>query len=434
MSKLAAQPSASGDVGLENRDAASAEPRAVEERTNRARITKLNRPSPNPTPVADTPNNRRRLLISGTAVLLLVVAGGTWWAAHNRAQAGADGQTKVTPPLELAQVDIDMAQPRVLARSLPLSGSIAPLVQATVKAKVGGEVQQITVFEGQDLERGAVIARIDTRNQQAQYDRELAAVEKARADLDLARLNRDKNRTLLEQRYISQNTFESTESTYTGSAASLRLAEAQARVAKNALDDSVIRAPFAGTIAKRTVQQGEKVSPDSPIVAMVDLREMLLEAAIPAADIPAVAVGQSVRFKVNGFGARQFEGKVQRINPTTAENSRSILVYIAVPNPDRALKGGMFAQGELLLAAGEPVLAVPRAALRSETGVVVVYTLANGKIVRRQVTTGVQNDDTGYVEITSGLTAGEAVIVADIRDRKPGDAAVVREAAASPAR
>ena len=425
MNKLAAHPSSSvADASLENREASNAEPRGGEERSNGARITKLNRPST--ASVVNAPKDNRTLVVAIAALVLLLVAGGTWWFVHNRAVARAQMATKITAPLELAQVDVDTAQPRVLARSLPLSGSISPLVQATVKAKVGGEVQQVTVFEGQDLADGAVIARIDTRNQQAQYDRELAAVEKARADLELAKLNRDKNRTLLEQRYISQNTFESTESTYAGSAASLRLAEAQARVAKNALDDSVVRAPFAGTVAKRMVQQGENVSPDSPLVAMVDLREMLLEAAVPAADIPTVAVGQSVRFKVNGFGARQFTGKVQRINPTTAENSRSIMVYIAVPNGDRALKGGMFAQGELLLAATEPVLAVPRAALRSETGVSVVYTLVEGKIVRRQVTPGVQNDDTGYVEITGGLTAGERVIIADIRDRKPGDAAVVR--------
>jgi RND family efflux transporter MFP subunit len=434
MSKLAAHQSIPAtDANVDNRETTpSVDPRGGEERSNGARITQLNRTA---NPASANPRNDNRTLVfaMSAAVLLLAVAG-TWWVVHNRALTRTQAAGKITPPMELAQVDVETVQPRALARSLSLSGSIAPLIQATVKAKVGGEVQQVTVFEGQDVAAGAVIARIDTRNLQAQYDREMAAVEKARADLELAKLNRDKNRMLLEQRYISQNTFESTESTYAGSAASLRLAEAQARVAKIALDDSVVRAPFGGTVAQRMVQQGEKVSPDSPMVALVDLREMLLQAAVPAVDIPAVAVDQSVRFKVSGFGARQFAGKVQRINPTTAENSRSIMVYIAVPNADRALKGGMFAQGELLLAATEPVLAIPRAALRSETGVAVVYTLADGKIVRRQVTTGVQNDDTGYVEITSGLTVGEQVILADIRDHKAGDAAMVRVPSSGQAR
>ena len=144
----------------------------------------------------------------------------------------------------------------------------------------------LTVREGQDVRQGDVIARLDTRNLQAQYDREAAAVDKARADLELATLNREKNRSLLTQKYISQNTFEQTESAYAGSAASLKLAEAQARMAKINLDDAIVRAPFAGTVATRLVQPGEKVSPDSSVVALVDLREMLLEAAVPAAEIP----------------------------------------------------------------------------------------------------------------------------------------------------
>ena len=139
---------------------------------------------------------------------------------------------------------------------LPLSGSLSPVVQATVKAKVGGEVEQLTVREGQDVRQGDVIARLDTRNLQAQYDRELAAVEKARADLELATLNREKNRSLLEQKYISQNTFEQTESAYAGSVANLKLAEAQARLAKINLDDAVVRAPFCGTVARRLSTAG----------------------------------------------------------------------------------------------------------------------------------------------------------------------------------
>jgi RND family efflux transporter MFP subunit len=333
-------------------------------------------------------------------------------------------------PLELAAVDVSNVQPRVLSRSQPLSGSISPVVQATVKSKVSGDIEMLTVREGQDVREGDVIARIDTRNLQAQYDRELAAVDKARADLDLATLNRDKNRTLLEQKYISQNTYETTESAYAASVANFKLAEAQARVSKISLDDAVVRAPFAGTIARRLVQPGEKVSADSPIFTLVDLRQMLLEAAIPAAEIPTVRVGQPARFTVGGFGARKFTGEVQRINPMTTEGSRAITIYIAVPNADRALKGGMFAQGELVLSSTTPVLSVPQAAVHTEAGVPFVYTLAGGKIGRSQITLGEQAAVAGpggsFVEVRSGLKAGERVIVADIGNRQPGASAAVR--------
>ncbi len=388
-------------------------------------------PSPHPIPPAAAPveraPGRSRLFVF--LALLIAAAAIAGWLLRSPA-APSDAAAPAIAPLELSQVDVARVEPRALTRLLPLSGSLSPVVQATVKAKVGGEVEQLAVREGQDVEAGAVIARLDTRNLQAQYDRELAAVEKARAELELATLNRDKNRSLLEQKFISQNTFEQTESAYAGSVASLKLAEAQARLAKINLDDAVVRAPFSGTIAKRLVQPGEKVSPDTSVVALVDLRELLLEAAVPAAEIPAVRVGQTAHFTVGGFGQREFAGKVQRINPVTSEGSRSILIYVAVPNPDLALKGGMFAQGELMLDSSEPVLAVPANAVKYEAGMPIVYTLVDGKIARQEVRVGEQVEGSEFIAVRSGLNEGDRVILASIGERKPGDAAIVRGAPA----
>ncbi len=369
---------------------------------------------------------RKSMKVWIVAALAVVAGVAVWLFTRAPAAPAAEGAAAAVAPLELAAVDVSVVQPRVLSRSLPLSGSMSPVVQATVKSKVSGEVEVVTVREGQDVRAGDVIARIDTRNLQAQYDRELAAVEKARADLNLAELNRDKNRTLLEQKYISQNTYESTESAYAASVASFKLAEAQARMIKISLDDAVIRAPFSGTIAKRLVQPGEKVSADSPVVAIVDLRQMLLEAAVPAAEIPSVRVGQGARFKVSGFGDREFAGQVQRINPVTVEGSRAITIYIAVENSDGALKGGMFAQGQLVLDATQPVLSVPQMAARDEAGAAFVYTLEDGRIVRKPVTLGPKIKGQEFVEVREGLKEGERVIVADIGDTKPGAEAFVR--------
>ncbi|HEY0684097.1 MAG TPA: efflux RND transporter periplasmic adaptor subunit [Steroidobacter sp.] len=374
----------------------------------------------------------------GIIVALLAIAGAIAWFAMRDPAASPAAAAPGTPaaaaaPIELAAVDVASVESRVLSRALPLSGSIAPFVQATLKSKVGGEVEQLRLREGQDVREGDVIARVDTRNLQAQYDREAAAVDKARADLDLARLNRDKNRALLEQKFISQNTFEQTESAYAASVASFKLAEAQARVAKINLDDAVIRAPFSGTVAKRLVQPGEKVSPDSEIVTLVDLKQMVLEAAVPSAEIPAVRVGQKVHFRVSGFGDRTFAGEVQRINPMTADGSRSIMIYIAVPNADSALKGGMFAQGELMLNATEPVLAVAQRAVRDEAGVTYVYVLRDEKIVRTPVKLGPSNKGDAFVEVREGLRAGDQVIVADIGDDKAGAVARVRKSEATAA-
>ncbi len=363
------------------------------------------------------------------AALLAVIVGVIVWTAM-RSPTVAPAAVAATPPIELAAVDVATVAPQTLSRSLPLSGSMSPIVQATVKSKVGGEVELMPLREGQDVREGEVIARIDTRNLQAQYDRQLAAVDRARADLDLATLNRDKNRALLEKHYISQNTYEATESAYAGSIASLKLAEADARLAKISLDDAVVRAPFTGTISKRHVQPGEKVSMDSTIVTLVDLRQMVLEAAVPAADIPAVQIGQAARFKVGGFGAQEFVGEVQRINPITEDGSRAITIYIAVPNPDSALKGGMFAQGALTLDKNTPVLAVPQRAVHEEAGAAYVYTLRDETIVRTNVKVGAAAPGGAFVEVREGLAEGDRVIVTEITGSQVGKRVVVRAEAA----
>ena len=119
------------------------------------------------------------------AVVIAVVA---WSMTRDPAASMPMAAPGAPVPLELSTVDVASVQTRVLSRSLPLSGSMAPFIQATVKSKISGEVEQVTVREGQDVRQGEVIARVDTRNLQAQYDREMAAVEKARADLNLASL------------------------------------------------------------------------------------------------------------------------------------------------------------------------------------------------------------------------------------------------------
>jgi len=365
------------------------------------------------------------------AALLAAIIGAVVYMAVRGPAAAPAAAAATTQPLELASVDVTTVALQKLSRSLPLSGSMSPIVQATLKSKVGGEVELVPLREGQDVREGEVLARIDTRNLQAQYDRQLAAVDRARADLDLATLNRDKNRVLLDQHYISQNTYEATESAYAGMVANLKLAEADARLAKIGLEDAVIRAPFAGTVAKRHVQPGEKVSMDSTIVTLVDLRQMVLEAAVPAADIPAVQIGQPAKFKVGGFGSREFVGEVQRINPITADGSRAITIYIAVPNPNRALKGGMFAQGALTLDTTEPVLAVPQRAVHAEAGATYVYTLRDEKIARTNVRVGAAGPGATFVEVREGLAAGDRVIVTEITAAQIGQKVLVRADSAS---
>lgn len=342
-----------------------------------------------------------------------------------------DGAAKVTGPLELSPSDVAVVSEKALVRKLPISGSLSPLLQTTVKSKVAGELLSVTVREGQAVKRGDVLLRIDTRNQGALVASQEAGVEKAEADLALAKLNLDNNKRLLEKNFIAQNVLDSAQANYGSAVANVKLARAQLKLAQIGLEDAVVRAPFDGTISRRMAEPGEKVSSDSPLLGLISLDKLELQAAAPASEIPLVAIGQLARVRVDGFGTRLFDAKVERINPTAEQGSRSILLYLSLDNSQGLLKGGMFAQGSLVIEQSLPAPAVPTAAVRSEAGMNYVMVIEAGQLVQRPVKLGLRSEDEALVEITEGLKSGEQVVIGKLDSLKAGQAVLLNAAAPS---
>lgn len=382
-------------------------------------------------PRTRTASGRKAFIV---IVLLLVVLGGLWLARRSAAPPPAKSEgAAVEAPLELAPADVARVAMMPLARSLPLSGSVQPVTQTTIKSKVSGEVLRLVVREGEAVKRGMVMAQIDTRNAGPTRDNAAAALEKSRADLAIAKLNYENSAKLLEQKFVSQNAVDSAKAVYDAAIASEKSAAANLRLAAVALEDTAVTAPFDGVVSKRLVEVGEKVSPDTAMFSLVDLSQMELDAPAPTADIPQVKLGQTARFHVDGFGDRAFTGTVWRINPVAESGSRSIMIYLSVPNADGALKGGMFAQGELVLDAGAPVPAIPRGGVHSDAGESYVWVVIDGKVERRPVKPGLSAPDVGMIEIREGLKPGEQVVVARIETLKPGKAVRLPAAESAPA-
>jgi membrane fusion protein (multidrug efflux system) len=196
------------------------------------------------------------------------------------------------------------------------------------------------------------------------------------------------------------------------------------------MDDAVVRAPIDGIISKRFVQPGEKAALDMPLFAMVNLTQLILEAQVPASEIPRVKAGQSVEFNVEGFPGRKFVGKVARINPAAEAGSRAMTVYIAVHNADGALRGGMFAKGGITLEKSAVMPLLPLVALRQENGVDVAYKIDGKKVVAQTVRLGLRNEDEGLVEVASGLATGDRVLAVKLDGIKPGSEVKLPENAA----
>lgn len=373
------------------------------------------------------------LLVIAAAVGFFLLRSGDGGAKDEVAASGqmAEGEKKPTGPLELAAGDVATVSTATLVRRLPLSGSLTPLSQTTIKAKVGGELLEVRVREGQAVTKGEVLARIDTRLQQAQVASQRAGLEKAKADLALAKLNLENNQRLLQKSFIAQNVLDTSQSTYESAVANVKLAEAQLELAEIGLRDSVVRAPFAGIISRRLAEPGEKVSSDLPLLGLVDLTQLELQASAPASEIPSVKPGQKAQVRVDGYGDQRFEATVERINPATEQGSRSILIYLSLDNSAGLLRGGMFAQGELVIGESGEGPVVPVAAIRSEAGLKYVMAVVDGKLLQKSVKLGLSTEDNAMVEVREGLVPGDIVVVGRLDALKPGTAVVLKVAAAT---
>jgi RND family efflux transporter MFP subunit len=327
--------------------------------------------------------------------------------------------------LEFVATDVTQAEIRAIAQRLPLSGTLQPRDQAIVKAKVAGDVNLALVREGETVRAGQLLARLDSPDLKSKLSEKQANLDAGRVQLAIAEKNRSTNQALLKQGFISQNAYDNVESTMSIQKETVKSWDAQVAIAKNALADAQATAPIAGIVAKQHARTGEKVTIDSPLYTLVNLRQMELQAMVPAADIGEVHVGASVRFTVDGFEGKTFAGKVERINPAAEPGSRTVTVYISVPNPDLLLRGGSFASGSLELMASAQRPTLPLSAIRSENGQNFVWLVQDGKLARRTVVLGRRDEEAGLVQLDEALPS-VPVVSARVSGLREGNPAVLK--------
>jgi membrane fusion protein (multidrug efflux system) len=368
------------------------------------------------------PQKRRysRLLL---LLLLAVLVAGVFFflkkeSPENTPQLATPAEV---PAMEFLQSDVIQVEAQELRQVLPISGELRAVNQSSVKAVVGGEVKEVLVREGEAVEAGQIIIRIDPREHQARLAQAKGALLAAQGQLNIATQTRDNNQALLDKGFISRNAFDTGFSQYQIAQANVESAIGARDVAQKAVSDTTIRAPISGLVSSRTVQPGEKVSTDNKLLDIINLRQMELESAVPASDIMNVALGQEVSVNIEGLAA-PMNGTVARINPATQSGSRSILTYIRIDNPQGMLRAGMFAEATLTLAKKVGVLSVPSASVHEDNDTNYVYAVENQKIVRHAVTLGLRGttDQGQAIEVVKGLTAGATIIKSNLGVLKEG--------------
>ncbi|HSW16900.1 MAG TPA: efflux RND transporter periplasmic adaptor subunit [Ramlibacter sp.] len=357
-------------------------------------------------------------LVAVTLAAALAVRGVA--ARRHAAAASAQATAPAEAVAELAHTDVARAENTVLAQGLALSGSLRAVNSAVVKARVAGELQGLTVREGDAVRAGQVVARIDPAESRARLAQLQEQADAARSQVEIAQRQFDNNRALVEQGFISRTALDASQSNLAAAQASHKSALAAADVARKSLDDTVLRAPIAGVVSQRLAQPGERVSVDGRVIEIVDLARLELEAALTPAESLRVRIGQQALLSIEG-AAQPVKAVVTRINPSAQAASRSVLAYLAV-DAAPGLRQGLFAQGTL--GTGQATaLAVPLSAVRTDKPAPYVQLVENGRVAHRAVAPGAQGERAGEPWVAAeGVTAGAVVIRGHVGALREGTA------------
>lgn len=349
-------------------------------------------------------------ILSALAVAALV-AGGARWAARDTAKAPAAPAAAV-PSIELARSDVFTAQTQTLTLGIPVSGALKASQSAFIKARVAGELMDLRVREGDSVQAGQVIARVDPTEFQARVRQAQQQADAAKAQVDIAQRQLDNNQALVNQGFISQTALITSQATLSGAKATHMAAVAALDVAAKALDDATLRSPLTGVVAQRLVQPGERVAVEARIVEVVNLARLELEAALTPADASRVRVGMKARLEVEGL-ADPVEATVLRINPSAQTGSRSILVYLGLAGRE-GLRQGVFAQGSLGTQSVQ-VLAVPVSSVRTDKPQPYVQVVQNNQVVHVTVKPGARSEgDSQSLVAVDGLNEGAQVLAGSV--------------------
>ena len=331
------------------------------------------------------------------ALVLVALAAGAWRLLSGRqaqkiALEAQQAAQKTQAVVELAAADLVRLKTVDLVQGLAIAGPLRATNTAFVKARVAGELQGLSLREGDRVTAGQVVARIEATESQARVRQAQQQAEAARAQVDIARRSFENNRSLVEQGFISKTALETSLANLSAAEASYRAAQAGAELAAKALDDTVLRAPMAGVVAQRLAQPGERVAIDTRILEIVDLSRLELEASISPADSLRVKTGQVARLTIEGATA-PLAAKVVRVNPSALSGSRAVLAYLSVqPNP--GLRQGLFAQGTLATGTVS-VLAAPLNAVRTDKPLPYVQLIQDGAVLHQTVELGARGESDG---------------------------------------
>ena len=414
----------------------------------RAGAPKYARPSAPNNAQGSMPNAQR--VVAGSMAVVVMVAG----LVSGCGTAKGESSSKTDEAAAL-RVSVVAATEQPITRFLKVTGTLAAEEEAEVAAEIQGRVIATPVERGTRVSEGSDLIRISPAEAQAQateaeanaaqlegrlgltggaefdLDR-VPEVANARAQQTLAQGDFDRAKMLFDKKLLSQAEFDQRSAQAEVARRQFDIARngsmqqyqallgARARVvlARKALADTVVKAPFAGVVGERLVSVGDYVTRGTKVASVLRTNPLRVQLTVPEQYSAGMAVGRAVTFEVDASPGKKFEGQVRYVSPALEANSRTLVVEAVVPNDGGALKPGSFATALIEQGTRSPGILAPGVAVRTVAGTSRVFVVSGDRAEERIVTIGQPAGD--LVEITSGLKAGENVATTNVATLSDG--------------
>jgi RND family efflux transporter MFP subunit len=384
-------------------------------------------------------------------IVLLVFFGSivlTGCGTSSGTAATSDSSARAKPADSLRKVTTVTAAEMPLEQLIVVTGTLAAEQEIILGMKVAGRISELPVDLGSIVQKGDVIARLDTTDFDLRLRQSAAALEQARVrlglpptgtneDVDLektslvrearatmegTRFRLDRATQLYEKGLMAKSDFDVTNSAYKVAEAQYADALDEARnrqgvlsqrkseleIARQQLADAVLYSPIGGSVRQRNANVGQYVSAGTPVVNLVQMNPVRLRTDVPEREALNIRIGMLVRVTVEGTTTIH-EGRVVRLSPSVDEANRTLLVETEIPNSSNILRPGSFARAEIVASSSQRGLIVPPAAIVSFAGIDRVFTVRDGKTSEIRIKTG-RRTDTG-IEILEGVSAGDQVVI-----------------------
>lgn len=334
------------------------------------------------------------VVLLGAAMLL------PWLAGCGRPPAGGGAPPDMAMPVVAAKVGREALEER-----LPLIGTLQAREEVRLISEVDARIEDIGFEEGTGVEAGTVLFEMDSRRQQAR-------VADGEARHQLARMEMQRGKDLLDRQTIPPQEFDRLEAAFLSTEAELAQLRAD-------LEDTRIVAPFAGVMTSRMVSVGQFISRGTEVAGLIQQDPLEVEFQVPERFVSQIAEGQRIRMRTVAYEDESFEGEVSYVAPRIDARSRSLEVKAVVDNADGRLRPGQFGTVELVFRSREDALVVPETAIRYQADSVFVTKVDEQRVVSFQpVKTGLRLE--GRIEIIEGLEEGDVIVIEGFQKLGPG--------------